>query len=227
MKTLLKKISLFACIVLVASCGEDNLDPTGNWQITEATPMLPADNTAVVLDEDAPATVTRFEWNAAETSNKFVIQYKIVLVPENSEDYSNPLLSLVPGNSGKNLFLETTAEEIDYALWAACYQAGAQVDLKWAVISWAIDKQTVRSEEHTSELQSQSNLVCRLLLEKKKIKLLGELVLELLSYFTTLSAPLSRYLSSEPKSDLQSTPHHVSRHHLDIPYDNLYQIHHN
>src|SRR2546430_12508817 len=27
-----------------------------------------------------------------------------------------------------------------------------------------------RSEEHTSELQLQSNLVCRLLLEKKKIK---------------------------------------------------------
>src|SRR2546430_5611364 len=27
----------------------------------------------------------------------------------------------------------------------------------------------IRSEEHTSELQSQSNLVCRLLLEKKKI----------------------------------------------------------
>src|SRR2546430_17165198 len=27
-----------------------------------------------------------------------------------------------------------------------------------------------RSEEHTSELQSQSNLVCRLLLEKKKIE---------------------------------------------------------
>src|SRR2546430_9022189 len=28
----------------------------------------------------------------------------------------------------------------------------------------------IRSEEHTSELQSQSNLVCRLLLEKKKQK---------------------------------------------------------
>src|SRR2546430_11336819 len=27
---------------------------------------------------------------------------------------------------------------------------------------------TMRSEEHTSELQSQSNLVCRLLLDKKK-----------------------------------------------------------
>src|SRR2546430_10586212 len=32
----------------------------------------------------------------------------------------------------------------------------------------AFTKPTQRSEEHTSELQSQSNLVCRLLLEKKK-----------------------------------------------------------
>src|SRR5688572_32205573 len=31
-----------------------------------------------------------------------------------------------------------------------------------SVVAWG------RSEEHTSELQSQSNLVCRLLLEKKK-----------------------------------------------------------
>src|SRR2546430_1645393 len=30
--------------------------------------------------------------------------------------------------------------------------------------------QPMRSEEHTSELQSQSNLVCRLLLEKKAIQ---------------------------------------------------------
>src|SRR5688572_32094197 len=35
-----------------------------------------------------------------------------------------------------------------------------------------VDELDPRSEEHTSELQSQSNLVCRLLLEKKKIELL-------------------------------------------------------
>src|SRR5215475_15453556 len=33
---------------------------------------------------------------------------------------------------------------------------------------WTLD--SVRSEEHTSELQSRENLVCRLLLEKKKKK---------------------------------------------------------
>src|SRR5688572_31486001 len=38
------------------------------------------------------------------------------------------------------------------------------VDVAFQVMSGS------RSEEHTSELQSQSNLVCRLLLEKKKKK---------------------------------------------------------
>src|SRR6266853_437050 len=36
---------------------------------------------------------------------------------------------------------------------------------------FVIDVDEARSEEHTSELQSQSNLVCRLLLEKKKKKI--------------------------------------------------------
>src|SRR2546427_9190670 len=39
-----------------------------------------------------------------------------------------------------------------------------------------------RSEEHTSELQSQSNLVCRLLLEKKKKKMLCTCVLGVILY---------------------------------------------
>src|SRR5688572_31398682 len=44
----------------------------------------------------------------------------------------------------------------------------AHIDtLKRAQIAKGAD---IRSEEHTSELQSQSNLVCRLLLEKKKTK---------------------------------------------------------
>src|SRR5688572_31525715 len=41
---------------------------------------------------------------------------------------------------------------------------------KRASSRWVLTKDLTRSEEHTSELQSQSNLVCRLLLEKKKKK---------------------------------------------------------
>src|SRR5688572_31288112 len=41
----------------------------------------------------------------------------------------------------------------------------------YKIIYSSSDNDPSRSEEHTSELQSQSNLVCRLLLEKKKITL--------------------------------------------------------
>src|SRR2546430_8264643 len=46
-----------------------------------------------------------------------------------------------------------------------------------------------RSEEHTSELQSQSNLVCRLLLEKKKIFLPSLIPPHAFRYSTSLSVP--------------------------------------
>src|SRR5206468_5486000 len=45
---------------------------------------------------------------------------------------------------------------------------GADVDLFPAALADVVD---MRSEEHTSELQSRSDLVCRLLLEKKKAKI--------------------------------------------------------
>src|SRR5688572_31663427 len=43
-------------------------------------------------------------------------------------------------------------------------------ELGWETPGSAFTLADRRSEEHTSELQSQSNLVCRLLLEKKKKK---------------------------------------------------------
>src|SRR5256886_9419612 len=55
---------------------------------------------------------------------------------------------------------------------------------------------TPRSEEHTSELQSQSNLVCRLLLEKKNIKSLLFIVLLMQSNRLMLIIGLSVFTHS-------------------------------
>src|SRR5256885_12991583 len=46
-------------------------------------------------------------------------------------------------------------------------------------------RRCVRSEEHTSELQSPCNLVCRLLLEKKKKKKLINSILGLCTHYTS------------------------------------------
>src|SRR5256886_10306361 len=62
-----------------------------------------------------------------------------------------------------------------------------------------------RSEEHTSELQSQSNLVCRLLLEKKK-KTIAHPHRPTSQYRTAHSSLLpSKYLNPAPSSELNNS----------------------
>src|SRR2546430_8604076 len=55
---------------------------------------------------------------------------------------------------------------------AVAYAVARKLGFKKSAVHWVVVpfEQSFRSEEHTSELQSQSNLVCRLLLEKKKKK---------------------------------------------------------
>src|SRR5690606_41189055 len=50
--------------------------------------------------------------------------------------------------------------------WGSCQKAAGPTTGK----SRCPEKTALRSEEHTSELQSRENLVCRLLLEKKNLQ---------------------------------------------------------
>src|SRR2546427_5090053 len=63
-------------------------------------------------------------------------------------------------------------ERVSVEICGAVRDALLVGDLSFAInvpgISGDLLRRLGRSEEHTSELQSQSNLVCRLLLEKKK-----------------------------------------------------------
>src|SRR5207237_9138490 len=61
-------------------------------------------------------------------------------------------------------FLYTTGGEV-------CRISNCLIGFRSQAVRDAADLAAGRSEEHTSELQSHLNLVCRLLLEKKKMKL--------------------------------------------------------
>src|SRR2546430_11792863 len=69
-------------------------------------------------------------------------------------------------------FLETSGGSLRTAFEQERERASEQLDFERArTLHKKVEKlDEVRSEEHTSELQSQSNLVCRLLLEKKKVQ---------------------------------------------------------
>src|SRR2546430_11442553 len=57
--------------------------------------------------------------------------------------------------------------------------------------------QAMRSEEHTSELQSQSNIVCRLLLEKKN----NEMALVSCAFYHSAAAARHTHVVSNTGSD--------------------------
>src|SRR2546430_6341038 len=81
-----------------------------------------------------------------------------------------PISTLFPYTT---LFRSTYAAQVHVAVVEVDPQTGVYEIVDYAAVDDCgkrINPQVVegRSEEHTSELQSQSNLVCRLLLEKKK-----------------------------------------------------------
>src|SRR2546430_12015195 len=84
----------------------------------------------------------------------------------------------------------------------------------------AFSQTSSRSEEHTSELQSQSNLVCRLLLEKKNATALPSLLLE-----DDHLAGVVRVVGAADLADaqvmLQRVHDDLTR---DLPYDGLWVV---
>ena len=79
------------------------------------------------------------------------------------------IVGLIKPNEGR-IFLENDRQEVTELTSLPVYRR-AQLGVGYLAQEASVFRRlTVRSEEHTSELQSRFDLVCRLLLEKKKKK---------------------------------------------------------
>src|SRR3990167_8332368 len=111
-------------------------------------------------------------------SKKYPLSRRIhvLIMPPNESEKTLAVSALKKGfyEFGADLLrrsLEIIPEDVDNLinLSGALAKFGRK-DEALSVCDDALSLYPARSEEHTSELQSQSNLVCRLLLEKKKIE---------------------------------------------------------
>src|SRR5256885_4913670 len=91
-----------------------------------------------------------------------------------------PRSTLFPTRRSSDLHLIGTASSHDYSLHRSRMPLAAGKDCRCHCRHGHQSKCPYRSEEHTSELQSPCNLVCRLLLEKKKYESLGAAAVVLL-----------------------------------------------
>ncbi|MFC4872686.1 SusE domain-containing protein [Negadavirga shengliensis] len=131
----------FLCLFVGACEMDGNMEPIGNWTMTE--PTLVTSEEAIVLNENEPDAQISLEWTPAVTSNRFIVSYRFMLVPEGGTDFSDALMEIIPANSGRALSVAPKASDINYALWAACYPKGEAVELEWVVIAKAIEKETI------------------------------------------------------------------------------------
>src|SRR5256885_5119594 len=78
-------------------------------------------------------------------------------------------------------------------LFRSVREAGAQPGVPCDVGRLLAGLRHARSEEHTSELQSPCNLVCRLLLEKKKSHIAANMISGLPGSISTSVHPVERF----------------------------------
>lgn len=141
MKNLIRYCLVLTATLSIWSCGEDdNMDPVGNWDLASPTLTTPAEGTGITLDQNQADALIQFDWQPAVASNRFLVSYKVYLVSADAEGVENPILELTPANSGRDRSVSITAEQLDYALWARCYPAGAAAQVKWVVVANAIEK---------------------------------------------------------------------------------------
>src|SRR6266853_445500 len=123
---------------------------------TELLPVLPMDDVVVLPHMTVTLAVEGDDQKAAIEAARQGSRL-ILLVPRIEGKFGS--IGTV-GRLGESAELPTGAEAFMIRGEYRARLGGGQADIGGALF--------VRSEEHTSELQSQSNLVCRLLLEKKK-----------------------------------------------------------
>ncbi len=150
MKNPIRYFLLLAATFSIWSCGEDdNMDPVGNWELSAPALTSPASGSSLALDQTQADAPIQFDWQPAVASNRFLVSYKVYLVPADDEGIENPILELTPANSGRDRAVSVTAEQLDYALWAKCYPAGAAAEVKWVVVANAIQKTATASSPVT------------------------------------------------------------------------------
>src|SRR5256886_5362238 len=139
--------------LLMANKGTEvgsDLAPTGTTDFSQYITKIKAAKPDLVFHNLAGADVTNFLKQYAEAGMTLEVAGGVI-----DSAYAWPVGESLRGHF-PIIWWHELATPASHA-WAARY-----------VKRWGRPPDNQRSEEHTSELQSQSNLVCRLLLEKKK-----------------------------------------------------------
>ncbi|SMO66592.1 SusE outer membrane protein [Saccharicrinis carchari] len=156
----IKNILFILMVTLLAwSCEEEsNLQPEGNWELSEPTLVQLNDGNKLVLDESAPLSKIEFKWNPAVSSAGYGVYYTVVIDSLNAADTNHPILSLQAEDAGKSTsaFISTLA--LNEALYMAGFEPGEDIELQWSVVASCLSKTSSKQASVTMVRYDDDNL---------------------------------------------------------------------
>jgi hypothetical protein len=137
-------LNLNLCLVLslaLASCvKEDNLQPEGQWTLSQPIIVAPTGQDVVVLDESTPNETITFIWSGAESSEGYKVTYEVLIDTLGTSDFSTPILIKTPSNGGEATSLSITYQEIDDALAFSGFPSNTEASVSFAVRAKSLSK---------------------------------------------------------------------------------------
>lgn len=128
---------------------QDNLEPEGNWELSEPSIISPSGNSAIVLNETTPNETIAFSWNPASSTAGYGVYYSVVIDTLGSDNFDSPILEVNSGNGGKDLSLIITYSELNEALSLAGYPANSEAKVTWAVVATCLSKSSYEAGDLT------------------------------------------------------------------------------
>jgi hypothetical protein len=145
-KSIYKLLGILSIAFLATACLDDNLQPEGEWELTEATAIYPTADETIVLNQNTPNETISFQWGAATSSENYSVRYSVLIDSINANDLSRPLLEVQSNNNGNGLGADITYQQIDQALSIGGFQANETASVVWSVKATSLSKNSFATQ---------------------------------------------------------------------------------
>lgn len=150
MKKVYQFLSIVFLFTLIISCEEEsNLQPEGQWELSNPVIEIPSNKQAFVLDQITPNETITFSWQPATSSEGYGVTYKISVHETSDTEFANPLYEFNSGNAGKALSATISYQKIDEILAFAGFPANENATINWAVTAQSLSKTTTTANSIT------------------------------------------------------------------------------
>lgn len=149
-KNLFKVLFISILSFIFNSCEtEENLQPEGEWELSQPSILAPTADLSIVLDQDTPSESVTFSWEPAISSEGYAVTYEVLMAPAGTTDFSASFFTSESSNNGTNTSLSISYEALDQALAFSGFPANEEAQVTFAIRANSLSKSSLSTSNVT------------------------------------------------------------------------------